>query len=211
MADLTAVLDEIGKPRVHLVGHDWGSLQGWEAALRFPDRLASFTSFGGPGLDHAARFMRGPGALGQALRSWYIGAFQLPYLPELAWRTFGPRALARFLRVTEGLAGRPGHPAASLVRDGMNGVNLYRANMFPRLRAPRANPVVTIPVQLIETTRDRFVSPKLVRAADGWVPELRYRRLAAGHWAQRSHPAEIAGLIADFVDSAQNGQLAGKT
>src|SRR5512139_2845653 len=69
MNDLRAVLDDVcgpglepqpqpGPERVHLVGHDWGSIQGWEAAATMPERFASFTSISGPCLDHAGHWNR---------------------------------------------------------------------------------------------------------------------------------------------------------
>ena len=57
VADLAAVADAASPERpVHLVGHDWGSIQGWEAvgSDRLAGRIASFTSLYAPGLDHAA-------------------------------------------------------------------------------------------------------------------------------------------------------------
>src|SRR6202044_2599183 len=45
--DMAAVVADVS-PRspVHLVGHDWGSIQGWEAVTRelLGGRIASFTS-----------------------------------------------------------------------------------------------------------------------------------------------------------------------
>lgn len=42
---------------VHLVAHDWGSIQSWAAVSdsAFANKLASFTSVSGPGLDMAVR------------------------------------------------------------------------------------------------------------------------------------------------------------
>ncbi|WP_433249761.1 SDR family oxidoreductase [Streptosporangium sp. CA-135522] len=203
-ADLAAVLDAVGKPAVHLVGHDWGSIQGWELAGRpgIKERIASFTSFGGPGLEQAAHFMRHgrrSEVAGQLLRSWYIGAFQAPVVPELAWRTVMPRILERTMRLSEGITPRPGHPADTLVEDAVNGLGLYRTNMFATGRPPRAEPVVETPVQLIESTGDVFVSPALLASLHRWVPRMWHRRIAAGHWAQRSHPEVIARMIAEFA------------
>ena len=87
--DLVAVLDEVapdGRP-VHLVGHDWGSVQLWGAVMResadarLRGRIASFTSISGPGLDLFGHFLRNGlrqrrfGAVGrQLLHSWYAAA-----------------------------------------------------------------------------------------------------------------------------------------
>jgi NAD(P)-dependent dehydrogenase (short-subunit alcohol dehydrogenase family)/pimeloyl-ACP methyl ester carboxylesterase len=205
--DLAAVLDAIGKDTVHLAGHDWGSLQGWEAVRRFPRRFASFTSLGGPGLDQWSHFMKHAGGrdvAGQALRSWYMAAFQAPGAPELAWRTVMPRVLALVMRLSEGIEPRDGHPADTLVQDGMNGVNLYRANMFTaRNAAPE--PYVEVPLQLIEAEKDVFVSPRLLASLHRWAPRMWHRTIPAGHWAQRSHPGTVARMIGEFAGHVEYG------
>ncbi|WP_415858290.1 alpha/beta fold hydrolase [Burkholderia pseudomallei] len=56
--DLLAVADvTCGDRPFHLVGHDWGSIQCWEAATdpAVKGRLASYTSISGPCLDHVSR------------------------------------------------------------------------------------------------------------------------------------------------------------
>ncbi|MBN6055847.1 SDR family oxidoreductase [Nonomuraea sp. RK-328] len=206
--DLSAVLDAIGKPAVHLVGHDWGSLQCWDAVTRpgIRERVASLTSFGGPGLAQAGRFMREGSrgeVAGQRARSWYIGVFHAPVLPETAWRTFMPAMLERSMRVREGIEPRPGHPADTLAGDGINGLWMYRLNMSaglrPRHTGERGDPVVDVPVQLIEATRDPFVSPALLASLGRWAPRFWHRRVVAGHWAQRGRPDVVARMIAEFA------------
>ncbi|HEU5155967.1 MAG TPA: SDR family oxidoreductase [Streptosporangiaceae bacterium] len=139
--DLAAVLDAVrpdGEP-VHLVGHDWGALQGWAAVIdpRIRDRIASFTSTGGVSLEHLPACMsrlRQRGAkgrlavAGQLAKSSYIGFFQAPVLPEFAVRTVGRRGWERIVR-RQGVRPRPGYPAPTLERDALTGLNLYRANM----------------------------------------------------------------------------------
>ncbi len=59
--DLAAVADAVSPAKpVHLVAHDWGSIQGWEAVTedRLAGRFASYTSISGPPLDHAALWAR---------------------------------------------------------------------------------------------------------------------------------------------------------
>ncbi|MEU8799876.1 SDR family oxidoreductase [Spirillospora sp. NPDC048819] len=217
MSDMQAVLDATAPDRkVHLVGHDWGSIQSWEAACTMPDRFASFTSISGPCLDHVAHWMRRslarptPSGLrrtvGQAARSWYIYFFQTPLLPELMWRAGLSKVFTRALEVGEGVPARPGHPARTMARDGASGVGLYRANMIRRLRSPRDRRT-DVPTQVIVPTKDLFVSPHLVGGLAGHVPNLSLRPIAAGHWVTRSHPDVVARWITEHITGVQGGPL----
>lgn len=197
-ADLAAVAGAVSpEAAVHLVGHDWGSIQGWQAVTdpRYTHLFASFTSLSGPCLDHVARWTRrqvrglrpGP-VLRQLARSWYIGLFQLPVLPELVWRLPWLRARSH-----------------AEWRDARNGLELYRANFFGRPHAdtPRRT---AIPVQQIALTRDPFVSPALLSAARPWCGRLWRRELPLGHWAPRTHPTVVADVISEFVGYIEDGR-----
>src|SRR5919197_4622949 len=134
LGDLVAVLDAVrpdGEP-VHIVGHDWGALQGW-AAVTDPltrNRIASFTSTGGVSLEHLPACMhrlreRGTkgrlAVAGQLAKSSYIGFFQAPILPELAVRAVGRRGWERVVR-RQGVRPRAGYPADTLERDAITGL-----------------------------------------------------------------------------------------
>jgi pimeloyl-ACP methyl ester carboxylesterase len=71
-----------GGRRFALVGHDWGALAVWAACARAPADLACAITMAVPHpLATAAYLARRPS---QLRRSWYIGFFQLPRLPEWA-------------------------------------------------------------------------------------------------------------------------------
>ncbi len=200
MNDLRAVLDAAGGDGpVHLAGHDWGSIQGWEAVTTMPERFASYTAISGPCLDHVGQWSRNgarPSArLAQALRSWYIGFFQLPLLPELAWRT---GLAARIITRADGMPGG-GHFGPSLPADGVAGVALYRANMPARLLHPLERST-DVPVQVVIAEGDPFVTPRLAESARPHAADLRFARLPARHWAPVTHPAEVAELVAGHAD-----------
>src|SRR5688572_25690092 len=59
--DLFAVIDAVSADApAHVVGHDWGSIQSWEAVTD-PDRnhrIASYTTLSGPCLDHVGHALR---------------------------------------------------------------------------------------------------------------------------------------------------------
>ncbi|MFG1998447.1 SDR family oxidoreductase [Spirillospora sp. NPDC048911] len=215
MDDLAAVLDGVGVDRpVHLVGHDWGSIQGWEAVAggRFTGRIASFTSISGPARQHVGQWARetaqlGPRGvmevLGQARRSAYMPLLMAPRAGELLARAI-PLVFERGMRAMEGAEPRPGHPAPTLHRDALNGLGLYRANMG-RQNPPEGEARTDLPVQLIVPTKDRYAVRSLLLSARGRASRLYVRRVPAGHWVARSHPDVVARWITEFVEHVEGG------
>ncbi|MGW0699127.1 SDR family oxidoreductase [Streptomyces sp. NPDC002867] len=210
--DLFAVAGAVSPDRpVHVVAHDWGSIQSWEAVTH-PDaagRIASYTSISGPCLDHVGHWIRHRLArptprhvaqlLGQLAHSWYIAAFHLPVLAPAAWRHGLADRWGTVLRLAEAVTPRPGHPQPTLTGDAVRGINLYRANMLPRLLRPRARPTV-VPVQLIGLTRDHYVSPALAEGLERWVPHLWRRTVPATHWsALLEKGTTVARMVEEFV------------
>lgn len=78
VGDVVALVGALGGSPVHLVGHDWGAAVAWWTAAGRPDLLRSLTTVSVPHPGAMARSM----PYGQALASWYVGFFQLPWLPE---------------------------------------------------------------------------------------------------------------------------------
>ncbi|MEX2554873.1 MAG: alpha/beta fold hydrolase, partial [Actinomycetota bacterium] len=206
--DLAAVIDAVspGRP-VHVVGHDWGSIQSWEAVTTpaIAARIASFTTISGPSLDHVKSWVRRrlrSGRFGelarQGIRSWYVWAFHGP-LARLAMRHGFPRRFPGYLRRFERVQLREGHPAATLGSDAGRGVSMYRTNLFPRVRASRDGHT-NVPVQVIVPTRDAYVTPALLDDLDAFAPKLWRRRVGAQHWVPRTHPDVVARMVQEFVD-----------
>lgn len=48
VADVVGLLDALGLPDAHLVGHDWGSAVAWQVAGRHPNRIRSLTAISVP-------------------------------------------------------------------------------------------------------------------------------------------------------------------
>jgi pimeloyl-ACP methyl ester carboxylesterase len=213
VADLGAVVDATApEGPIHLVGHDWGSVQSWEAVgtRALGDRLASFTSISGPALDHVGRWLQDRRAagerrqlLGQGLKSWYVGFFHLPALAPLGWRRVAERPFRRYLRDVEGLSSDQ-QPGPTLPRDGANGVELYRRNVRRRLTDPQER-TTDVPVLLVVPTGDRYVSPAMAGEAARHCTDLRTVEVDAKHWFPAARPAEAASLIRDHVARTGSG------
>lgn len=203
--DLDSVVQAVLKDRTfHLAAHDWGSIQSWESVTeaKFRDRLLSFTTISGPCLDHAAFWMRQqfkqdkPKFFKQLRKSWYILAFQLPWLAPMAWHFFTPAQWGKVLTRLENQKDLCSNPNIAL--DGKHGIGLYRANFIPRLIQPRQRFAVC-PVQAIVLKRDDFVSSELINDMPKWVADFHRVEVDANHWAILSQPKLMADYVRDFA------------
>jgi pimeloyl-ACP methyl ester carboxylesterase len=215
--DMGAVAQSVSPNRpVHLVAHDWGSIQAWPAVTseQLTGRFASFTSISGPPLDHAALWARShrswrPSdlrvAIRQALHSWYIAFFHLPYLPKLITRGETNRRLwARALHRMEQAPSDDNWPASTFSDDFAHGLELYRANVRQRFRHPMVGHTAT-PVQIIVPTKDRYVTPALLNGLEAWSSTVWRREVDAGHWVIRSHPSDVAQWVREAIAFADDG------
>ncbi len=192
--------------RVHVVGHDWGAMLGWDllaAEARggpLAGRLASYTSISGPSLDHlaavASTWSGKRRLLPQVLHSWYVWLFQLPRVPELAWERMQGRIRKDGARMDPTIELLPWGP--DLVANTRHSVNLYRANVLQRSRRPRPWQS-SVPVQLVVPTRDAWVTPRATEGIEERCPDLTRVEIDEGHWVPRAQPAELAELVAGFV------------
>lgn len=210
--DLAAVVDAMSPAQpVHLICHDWGSIQSWEAVTteRLRGRIASYTSISGPSIDHAAYWIMqrlksgSPEQLSQVARqlahSWYIGMFQLPVLAPALWKGGLDKLWPSLL---EKLDGVKAEASPTQVKDGAHGVNLYRANFVKRLLNPQERRA-EIPVQLIVPRQDKFMVQEIWDDLPQWVPQLWRREADAGHWIQVSHPELVARWASEFIDHVE--------
>ncbi|HWJ98234.1 MAG TPA: SDR family oxidoreductase, partial [Acidimicrobiales bacterium] len=217
IADLDAVIGATSPDRpVHLVAHDWGSIQSWSAVTDpvVGRRFASFTSMSGPGLDHVAAWIRAhriPGrgrwrdARRQAVRSWYIAAFRTS-IPAKVWeRGRLADGFPLLLERVDGARVDDRWPGPNLVANGVNGIELYRANMYGRT-APKVPPTTQVPVQLVVPVGDRYVTPALLDGMERVAPNLVRREVGGGHWIPRSNPDLVARLVAEHVAVVEAGR-----
>src|SRR5215212_3486762 len=89
VADLIAAL---GADSATVAGHDWGGGLAWLLAMHHPERVQRLVVLNAP---HPIRFLKGLRSPRQLRRSWYMLAFQLPWLPERLVAASDFRALRR--------------------------------------------------------------------------------------------------------------------
>ncbi|WP_280458146.1 alpha/beta fold hydrolase [Nocardia carnea] len=219
-ADFFAVADAVSPQRpVHVLAHDWGSVQVWEAVCEpgASARIASFTSVSGPNLDHLAAWVRArlrrPGPRNiwqpftQLLSSAYTGFFMTPGLPRLAFGVLATeQRWRRFIQLMNNTAPSTIFFGPTLKQDMVNGLLIYRANIIAHLMRPRVR-TTDVPVQLIVAGRDIAVRPAGYDDSARWVSRLWRRDVPAGHWMPFSHPGLLATATTELVDAVTQGEF----
>jgi NAD(P)-dependent dehydrogenase (short-subunit alcohol dehydrogenase family)/pimeloyl-ACP methyl ester carboxylesterase len=211
ISDVSAVIDSLGVGRVHLLAHDWGSIQAWAAVTdeTVMGKVASFTSISGPHLSYAGKFLRSartPRALFDVIRqflaSGYIWFFLTPGLPELMIRSgFGVKVIEGFGRIGNSSIRTRSGDSVRAVGDYINGLNLYRANMPAPFLTPGAKlPETSVPVQVLVPRKDIFVTPALQRYTGSIPLGSRVVPIEGGHWVVTARPDVIARLASEWID-----------
>lgn len=199
--DVVGLISAAGREKAVVIGHDWGAMVAWRVAQRYPASVTKLVAMNVPHPDVMAANLRHN--LRQALRSWYVLVFQIPWLPERLLRlgnwqvaanalrrsskpnTFSDRDLDRYRQAWS----QPGAMTAM--------INWYRAGT--RDPAP-ANDRIRVPTLLLWGAEDRFLGsemaqPSIDRCDVGNLilyPE-------ATHWLHHEMPAQINHAIVSFV------------
>ncbi|MGY1985254.1 alpha/beta fold hydrolase [Blastococcus sp. SYSU DS0669] len=188
--DVLALLDAAGLDSAHVVGHDWGGLVGWALGAWYPDRVRTLTALSVP---HPGAMARAMVRSDQALRSSYVGLFQLPVLPERLLLAGEGVVLRRVLRQ----GGLPDDAADRYVRRMREPGALTAAlDWYRAVPWSGRDPVgkVRVPTLHVWSTGDTFLgraatedtvrfvdAPYRLEVLDGvthWIPELAAERTA---------------------------------
>jgi pimeloyl-ACP methyl ester carboxylesterase len=192
--DVLALADAAGAARFHLLGHDWGAAVSWWLAGRHADRVASLSAVSVP---HPAALRRALVGV-QLLRSWYMGAFQVPVLPELLLRARGGAVARRLL----GGTGMPDPEAAVRLlgdpRAATGALNWYRAL---RLRGQLDAGRTRAPTLFVWSDGDAAIGRRAAEGAAEFVSApYRFQVLAgASHWIPEERPAELAAAVLEHL------------
>jgi len=200
--DLIGVLDALECPTCYIAGHDWGAAIAWAAALFVPGRVERLAVLNVPHpavmlhfLSHSPR---------QMLRSWYIGFFQLPKLPELvlgARRCRGALdAIVRTGGVTTFSTDELEQYREALLRPGSLTamLNWYRALARYRPALP-ANPRVRVPTLILWGQDDIALGFEMVQPSVDLCDRVKlvvYR--GASHWVQHDEKKAVAEELTRF-------------
>lgn len=203
--DVTGLMDALGYQDVYLAGHDWGAAVAWWTAVHHPQRLRKMAILNAPFPTVPVEAIWA-GNREQLRKSWYVLAFQIPWLAERGFHqqnegegrnillrishpdTFTPAELLVYEHAWE----KPGAVTAM--------INWYRANYltFMTTSSPPVGSIQT-PTLMLWGEQDRALGKELAQpsidlCADGrlvFFPN-------ATHWLQHDEATAVNEHLGAF-------------
>jgi pimeloyl-ACP methyl ester carboxylesterase len=199
VADVLALADAAGADRFNLAGHDWGAPVAWALAADHPERVRTLTAVSVP---HTRAFLDAAWH-GQALRSWYMGFFQIPQVPERLILAGGGALGRRLLEATGLPAALAADYIATLSAPGAltAAINWYRA--LPTELGSAGQPArVAAPTLMVWSDGDRFLGRWGIERTATYVDGPYRLEVLEGisHWIPETAPDLLADLMIDHLD-----------
>jgi pimeloyl-ACP methyl ester carboxylesterase len=196
-SDVAALIDAIGPGPVHLVGHDWGAAIAWSVAGNHPDKITSLTAVSVP---HPGAFMRSMLSSLQIFKSYYMGLFQLPFLPERILGSGRGDAMLRRAGMTRDMVATF---HTEIVDYGAlpGGLGYYRSIL--KASPGEFGKKISVPTTYVWSDGDIALGRKGAEITERWVTGPYELEIVEGasHWLPDERPAELAASIVKRVGS----------
>ena len=215
VGDVRGLVRYFGADRCYLVGHDWGGVVAWGAAIAFPEMIEKLVIFNAPHPGVFSRELRENPAQQQA--SQYFTLFRSPEAEAVItannFANFQSAILGELLK--EGIfteADREAYIEAWSQPGAITGgLNYYRAaqegppealvgeafdvtRRFPSLQ-------VKAPTLVIWGERDPYLLTGNLVGLEQYVPNLRIERIRdATHWVVHEKSAQVNALMRKFFE-----------
>jgi pimeloyl-ACP methyl ester carboxylesterase len=204
VGDIAGLIKGLGQEKAVIVGHDWGGALAWAFAMSYPQMTERLIVMNAP---HPQAMQRAFRTLKQLRKSWYMFAFQLPWLPENALLRNNAYEIGRMLKgaavqksafpnevlaTYQEVMSKPGAMTAAL--------NYYRQLFRHPLRSAKNYTSIGVPTLLIWGEQDIALGIELTYGLEQWVPNIQIKRiLDSGHWVQQEKPELVNTLMAEFL------------
>lgn len=200
-ADVIGLIDAAGHDTALLVGHDWGAGVAWWMACRYPKRLSKLVILNAPHLSVFRQTVTSDWT--QINKSWYMGYFQIPFLPEALFGAMST-SMARGMQASA----KPGaftdadmieYQKAWAQPGALRSmINWYRAAVQQPPK-PEPDPIVKVPTLILWGKQDFALNAEMAQKS---VELCENGRLVyfdeATHWIQHDEPDRVNQLMGDF-------------
>jgi len=205
--DIVGLIDAVGRQAAAIIAHDWGGHVAWWTANQHPERVRKLVVLK---CAHPRVMLRNVLLnLRQTLKSWYVFALQIPWLPELILKRKSYSILRKFIS-WQGPSGPMSEAdeklyieAWSQKRAFTSMINWYRA-AFRTIPLTLRQPRIQVPTLLIWGEQDRFLDRKLAQQSIDYCRDGRLVYVkGASHWVHHEDPDGVCSLIKAFLSEKE--------
>ncbi len=202
-ADIVGLIDAAGREKALIVGHDWGAAVVWWLANKYPTRASRMVVMNVP---HPLVMMKHVhSSFAQVLKSWYIGFFQIPFIPEFLLGLGNWNGAANMLKRSS-RAGTFAESDLERYREAWSQpkaftsmLNWYRA-LVRRQPKPPTNLRIQVPTLLIWGVNDIALGQEMAQPSIDLCDEGELVFIeGASHWVQHEKAEQVNALMISFL------------
>ncbi len=207
LRDIEGLIKGLGQQKAVIVGHDWGGVLAWAFALNYPEMTERLIVMNAP---HPAAMMREMRTFKQLRKSWYVFAFQIPWLPEYLLGRNHANEIGRMLRGAAVEKSAFPREETAKYQEAMSkpgaikaALSYYR-QLFRRLPFSfrRYEVRISAPTLLIWGEQDIALGIELTTSLERWVKDIQIKRIPdSGHWVQQEQPDKVSQYMLEFLQT----------
>lgn len=209
--DIAGLIDQSGKEKAVVIGHDWGGAVAWQLAATRPELVEKLIIINIPHPQAMPKvMMRNPL---QWVKSSYMVYFQIPKLPEAMMEA---KDFGLMKQAMAGTSRKHAFSEEDLERYGKSWaqpgaltgmLNWYRALPKGSFRqTPKRK--IDVPVRILWGLGDQFLSPQLAKESMKFCTDAELIFIGqATHWVHHEQPWIVNRLIKEFLDEEKTETL----
>ena len=202
--DIRAVITGLGYQKAVLVAHDWGGGVAWRALYDIPQHLERVVIMNAP---HPGKLLDAFARDEDQIRaSWYMFAFQLPFVPEAVIRKVIGNVFYDSLKNPQQFTAQDNNEYVRAIHQpgcARAAINWYR-NIFTPGAQPDLRQKIALPTLLIWGQDDSALLQNLTQGCQQYFaqPQLFSLKLvpSASHWVSQDQPELVTHLMRSFLN-----------
>ncbi|KAL4227810.1 Epoxide hydrolase 4 [Mactra antiquata] len=199
--DVKQMVEALGYSSCTLMSHDWGGAVAWQVVSQYPEIIDQLVVCNCPHPGTFQKYLRTSWT--QMKKSWYMYFFQVPFVPELVFRSndlvFFDRLMGSIKNTKQTQEVVEAYKYVYSKPGALRGpINYYRA-AFSSMNRPNPK-MVDVPTLVVWGDPDMALNTELAYLAKKYVSNLTVKVIKnSNHFVMLDRPAEVNAAVREFL------------